>query len=132
MNGEYQLHTINTSVNRHPSSPIFTMNGNSRVHENNNYTELNGDNEEFNLPEKIFGPGGGVTKAKARSYSKWSPTEQGATLVWRDVCVYAQQTEKRQKIKRIINNVSGAVTPGTLVALMGSSGAGKDQYGKKE
>lgn len=124
MNGEYQLLTINTSVNRHSSSTIFTMNGNGRVHDNKNYTELNGDNEEFPLPEKRFGPGGGVGITKARSYSKWSPTEQGATLVWRDVCVYAQQTEKGQKIKRIINNVSGAVTPGTLVALMGSSGAG--------
>lgn len=121
MNGEYQLLTINTSVSR---NSILTMNG--RLHENNNYTKINGDNEEFPLPEKRFGPGGGVTKAKARSYSRWSPTEQGATLVWRDVCVYAQQTDKRQKIKRIINNVSGAVTPGTLVALMGSSGAGKD------
>lgn len=124
MNGEYQLLTINTSVNRHSSSsPVFTMNG--RTHENNNYTELNGENEEFPLPEKRFGPGGGVAITKARSYSKWSPTEQGATLVWRDVCVYAQQTGHQQNIKRIINNVSGAVTPGTLVALMGSSGAGK-------
>lgn len=61
---------------------------------------------------------------KARGY-KWSPTEQGATLVWRDVCVYAPQPDKKQSIKRIINNASGAVTPGMLVALMGSSGAGK-------
>lgn len=120
MNGEYQLLTINTSVNRHSDSSIFEMNGHRQ--NNKDYSELNGDNEEFPLPEKRFGPGGGV--AKMRSYSKWSPTEQGATLVWRDVCVYAQQTGKTHKIKRIINNVSGAVTPGTLVALMGSSGAG--------
>jgi ABC-type glutathione transport system ATPase component len=61
-----------------------------------------------------------------RSYSKWSPTDQGATLVWRDVCVYATKDDKGEKtIKRIINNVSGAVVPGKLVALMGSSGAGK-------
>ncbi|XP_019559775.3 protein scarlet [Aedes albopictus] len=65
-----------------------------------------------------------------RSYNKWSPTEQGATLVWRDLCVYATGKQAGGSgdggpIKRIINNVSGAVTPGTLIALMGSSGAGK-------
>lgn len=65
-----------------------------------------------------------------RSYNKWSPTEQGATLVWQDLCVYATGRQAhgagdRGPIKRIINNVSGAVTPGTLIALMGSSGAGK-------
>ncbi|XP_049540478.1 protein scarlet [Anopheles darlingi] len=72
-----------------------------------------------------------------RSYSHWSPAEQGATLVWRDLCVYAtavtaskshqqqQHGSGRAPIKRIINNVSGAVTPGSLIALMGSSGAGK-------
>ncbi|XP_040173655.1 protein scarlet [Anopheles arabiensis] len=79
-------------------------------------------------------------QSSLRSYSKWSPTEQGATLVWRDLCVYATAGPAkgggcgggggppgchRPTIKRIINNVSGAVTPGTLIALMGSSGAGK-------
>ncbi|XP_050067132.1 protein scarlet [Anopheles maculipalpis] len=75
-------------------------------------------------------------QSSLRSYSKWSPTEQGATLVWRDLCVYAtagsahgertgSSGTHRPSIKRIINNVSGAVTPGTLIALMGSSGAGK-------
>uniref|UniRef100_A0A336L180 CSON003410 protein n=1 Tax=Culicoides sonorensis TaxID=179676 RepID=A0A336L180_CULSO len=123
MNGEYQLVTINTSVNRDTSSKGFTMNG----HGDKSYIELNGENEDFPLPENRFAPGGnnGIGKNKMRSYSKWSPTEQGATLVWRDVCVYAKQQGTEQRIKRIINNVSGAVTPGTLVALMGSSGAGK-------
>uniref|UniRef100_A0AAG5DN16 ABC transporter domain-containing protein n=1 Tax=Anopheles atroparvus TaxID=41427 RepID=A0AAG5DN16_ANOAO len=67
-----------------------------------------------------------------RSYSQWSPTEQGATLVWRNLCVYGTSAScagvKRRgntSIKCIINNVSGAVTPGTLIALMGASGAGK-------
>ncbi|KAL1398876.1 hypothetical protein pipiens_008614 [Culex pipiens pipiens] len=69
-------------------------------------------------------------QSSLRSYNKWSPTEQGATLVWRDLCVYATGQSgggpsDRGPIKRIINNVSGAVTPGTLIALMGSSGAGK-------
>ncbi|XP_058063599.1 protein scarlet [Anopheles bellator] len=79
-------------------------------------------------------PGGGSRfyQASLRSYSYWSPSEQGATLVWRDLCVYATATAQiglkgssKPSIKRIINNVSGAVTPGSLIALMGSSGAGK-------
>lgn len=56
-----------------------------------------------------------------RSYSKWSPTEQGATVVWRDLCVYATGGSMNAKnLKRIINNSSGAVQPGSLMALMGS------------
>lgn len=57
-----------------------------------------------------------------RSYSKWSPTQQGATLVWRDVCVYATNTNltNSNQLKRIINNSTGAIQPGTLMALMGS------------
>lgn len=58
-----------------------------------------------------------------RSYNKWSPTDHGVTLAWRDVSVYA--TKGSRKIKRIINNASGAITSGSLVALIGSSGAGK-------
>lgn len=54
-----------------------------------------------------------------RSYSKWSPTEQGATLVWRDLCVYTN-VGSGQKMKRIINNSTGAVQPGSLMALMGA------------
>lgn len=45
------------------------------------------------------------------------------TLVWRDLMVHVKV--KRGKLKRIINNVSGIAKPGTLVALMGPSGAGK-------
>lgn len=55
-----------------------------------------------------------------RSYSKWSPTEQGATLVWRDLCVYTNVGGSGQRMKRIINNSTGAIQPGTLMALMGS------------
>ncbi|XP_017087649.2 protein scarlet [Drosophila bipectinata] len=60
-----------------------------------------------------------------RSYSKWSPTEQGATLVWRDLCVYTNVGGSGRGMKRIINNSTGAIQPGTLMALMGSSGSGK-------
>lgn len=58
-----------------------------------------------------------------RSYNKWSPMEHGVTLAWRDVSIYATRGPK--KIKRIINNSSGAITSGNLVALIGASGAGK-------
>lgn len=58
-----------------------------------------------------------------RSYNKWSPTEHGVTLAWRDVSIYAAKSTR--KIKRIINNSTGAITSGSLVALMGSSGSGK-------
>lgn len=58
-----------------------------------------------------------------RSYSKWSPTEHGINLAWRDVSIYAAKSSK--KIKRIINNSTGAITSGSLVALMGSSASGK-------
>lgn len=42
---------------------------------------------------------------------------------WRDVSIYA--VKNRCKIKRIINNSTGAITSGSLVALMGASGSGK-------
>lgn len=58
-----------------------------------------------------------------RSYNKWSPTDHGLTLAWRDVSIYASTANT--KIKRIINNSTGAITSGSLVALMGSSGSGK-------
>lgn len=60
-----------------------------------------------------------------RSYNKWSPTEHGVTLAWRDVSIYASKGPK--KIKRIINNATGAITSGSLVALMGSSGSGESK-----
>lgn len=59
-----------------------------------------------------------------RSYNKWSPSEQGATLVWRDLCVYTAgergSSPSLHNMKRIINNSTGAVQPGNLMALMGS------------
>lgn len=82
-----------------------------------------------------------------RSYDKWCPAKQGSTLVWRDVCVYATRVAATAEavtgqapggkksgsstttntnggsgpqLKRIINNATGAIRPGTLMALMGS------------
>lgn len=56
-----------------------------------------------------------------RGYSKWAPSD-GCTLVWRDVSVYANldRSTNNSRMKRIINNSSGAIQPGTLMALMGS------------
>ncbi|KAJ8914463.1 hypothetical protein NQ315_011404 [Exocentrus adspersus] len=61
-----------------------------------------------------------------RTYNRWSPLEEGITLAWNDVSVSTKIKSNGKFIhKRIINGVSGAVKPGTLVALMGASGAGK-------
>ncbi|XP_077283935.1 ATP-binding cassette transporter scarlet [Arctopsyche grandis] len=66
----------------------------------------------------------GHTNLFGRSYSDWNPELHGATLVWREVSVYAKHRQQKT-FKRLVNSVSGAVRPGTLVALMGPSGAGK-------
>ncbi|KAG5892103.1 hypothetical protein JTB14_008072 [Gonioctena quinquepunctata] len=65
-------------------------------------------------------------KARRRTYSRWSPTEEGVTLAWDHLSVSAEIEKSGKKVhKRIINSVTGAVKAGSLVALMGSSGAGK-------
>lgn len=61
----------------------------------------------------------------------WAPSDDGITLTWRDLSIYASIpnrgfcTKKAAIHKRIINGVTGAVKAGSLVALMGPSGAGK-------
>nr|QHN70710.1 scarlet [Limenitis arthemis astyanax] len=52
-----------------------------------------------------------------------SSAPRPCTLVWQDVTVHIKL--KHGKLKRLVNNVSGIAKPGTLVALMGPSGAGK-------
>ncbi|XP_050345027.1 protein scarlet-like [Nymphalis io] len=52
-----------------------------------------------------------------------SPATRPCTLVWRDLSVHIKL--KDGKLKRLVNNVSGIAKPGTLIALMGPSGAGK-------
>ncbi len=90
----------------------------------------NGDATSLTLSINDESPGGSNISNKTfsrsislRSYNKWSPIEHGVTLAWRDVSIYASRG--RKKIKRIINNCSGAITSGSLVALIGASGAGK-------
>ncbi|XP_047504405.1 protein scarlet [Pieris napi] len=52
-----------------------------------------------------------------------SPAPRPCTLVWRDVTVHIKH--KDGKLKRLVNSVNGIAKPGSLVALMGPSGAGK-------
>ncbi|XP_046994893.1 protein scarlet-like [Schistocerca americana] len=53
----------------------------------------------------------------------------GVTLTWRDVSVYAVSRggfwRRSLQHRRIVNGVTGVVRPGTLVAMLGGSGAGK-------
>uniref|UniRef100_A0A1B0ESG4 ABC transporter domain-containing protein n=2 Tax=Lutzomyia longipalpis TaxID=7200 RepID=A0A1B0ESG4_LUTLO len=77
----------------------------------------------------IDGPINTQVTTQLRSYSKWAPCEQGVTMVWRDLSIYAltggNSSTQHRGLKRIINNVTGVVRSGTLMALMGASGAGK-------
>ncbi|XP_018016615.2 protein scarlet isoform X1 [Hyalella azteca] len=70
----------------------------------------------------------------APGYGATSPARPGVTLVWRELCAtlthkqsfYKRHfTSERPRITKVLNNVSGAVVGGSLLALMGSSGAGK-------
>lgn len=48
---------------------------------------------------------------------------RGATLIWRNVNVYTKDKKNgrgKKYLKRIINNSSGFIQPGTLMAVMGS------------
>ncbi|XP_069956323.1 protein scarlet-like [Cherax quadricarinatus] len=78
------------------------------------------------------GSGVELFQPSSRRYGTWRSVEEGITLTWRDINVYVPQKKtwykrnlKHKPFKRVLNNVSGAVQPGTLVALMGASGAGK-------
>lgn len=50
-------------------------------------------------------------------------SSRGATLVWRNVNVYAKDKKNsrgKNNLKRLINKASGFIQPGTLMAVMGS------------
>ncbi|KAK4290872.1 hypothetical protein Pmani_036256 [Petrolisthes manimaculis] len=88
------------------------------------YVSLSGDSDTGSGVELIGRP--------TTRYGTWKPVDEGITLTWRDLSVYVPQKKawyKRDKLhkpfKRVLNSVSGAVRPGSLVALMGASGAGK-------
>ena len=51
------------------------------------------------------------------------PCSGGATLIWRNVNVYTKDKKNgrgKKNLKRIINNSTGMIQPGTLMAVMGS------------
>ncbi|XP_011300536.1 protein scarlet isoform X2 [Fopius arisanus] len=54
-----------------------------------------------------------------------SGSNQGVTLSWRDLSVYAVDRGSSNICKQIINNVRGVLKPGDLTAILGGSGAGK-------
>ncbi|XP_045114957.1 protein scarlet-like [Portunus trituberculatus] len=58
---------------------------------------------------------------------------EGITLIWRELSVYVpgkktcftRRHNQYQPVKKVLSNVFGAVQPGSLLAMMGASGAGK-------
>ncbi|XP_075237816.1 uncharacterized protein LOC142334036 [Lycorma delicatula] len=67
----------------------------------------------------------------ARDYGRWAPNDDGITLTWNELSVYVKTPQNKffgqasPSFKKIISNVTGAIEPGHLVAMMGASGAGK-------
>ncbi|RHZ87767.1 hypothetical protein Glove_30g36 [Diversispora epigaea] len=51
----------------------------------------------------------------------------GVTLSWKDLC-YSITDPKTNKSRNIVENVSGYVMPGEVMAIMGPSGAGKSSF----
>ncbi|ROT79701.1 ABC protein, subfamily ABCG [Penaeus vannamei] len=79
--------------------------------------------------EEEAGDSSGLVKQSGLGYGTWRAPDEGITLTWRDLSVYVPQKRSwfrsdagHRPFKRVLNNVSGAVRPGSLVALMGSSG----------
>ncbi|XP_049778131.1 protein scarlet-like isoform X1 [Schistocerca cancellata] len=75
--------------------------------------------------------GGSRQTALSQRLTESKKNNYGVALTWRDLSVYVMKKKTRvflsssQTYTRIINNVTGAVLPGSLVALIGGSGAGK-------
>ncbi|XP_065211509.1 protein scarlet-like [Planococcus citri] len=63
--------------------------------------------------------------------SRLSNRRKGVSVVWKDLTVVAEIRKQKlfrdakKTYKSIVHNVSGAIFPGSLVAIMGASGAGK-------
>ncbi|XP_066997954.2 protein scarlet [Anabrus simplex] len=74
--------------------------------------------------------GGERYGSQGQGYGYWAPEEDGVSLTWKDVNLYTKSMQgnffrRKAVYKRIVTDASGAVKPGTLVAIMGGSGAGK-------
>lgn len=76
---------------------------------------------------------GHSSSGRLYGYGTWGRQQEGITLTWQELSVYVPQKtgwfqndmSQHRPFKRVLSNVSGAVRPGSLVALMGASGAGK-------
>lgn len=123
VNGDDSTSSSTTSRSNDYSSPVASTPDSNRSSEERRWNNdgLAAASEILNI-ESSDSSGEPIEMHK-RSYSKWCPVKQGATLVWRDVCVYANDVRQQRgagQLKRIINNSTGAIQPGTLMALMGS------------
>ncbi|XP_050716453.1 protein scarlet-like [Eriocheir sinensis] len=124
----------------------FVLTGNPNLLGLPYYTHLDGlagrddDNESLldsaqflgHYDDSDTGSGSELTRRAPSRYGTWKSVEDGITLTWRDMSVYVPQKKTWYKasgghkpFKLVLNSVSGAVRPGSLVALMGASGAGK-------
>lgn len=95
------------------------------AHHNNGFRNYDtfGTPEQINSTNTTPAMESMVPELPLRGRNSWLSNKQGATLVWRDVCVYAtiQSSKATSKnLRRIINNASGAIQPGTLMAVIGS------------
>lgn len=125
-------------VEESPTSPLIETDPNETLKSKQQFTSTmdttqntNGFRtyDSINSPDRSNGVNitttieSNVPELPLRGRNSWLSNKQGATLVWRDVCVYAttQSTKATSKnLRRIINNASGAIQPGTLMAVMGS------------
>ncbi|CAG0886743.1 unnamed protein product [Cyprideis torosa] len=85
-----------------------------------------------------IGIGGKETPTRDSLKAKLTQDSNGLTLSWQDLSVYVPKVRRQsllssvfrgprreRGLKKVINNVTGIVRPGTLLAIMGASGAGK-------
>lgn len=75
--------------------------------------------ESFKFPEEVFEMNGSTEMDVIQNGN----SSRGATLVWRRVNVYTKDKENgngNNNLKRIINQSTGFIQPGTLMAVMGS------------
>ncbi|CAH1404447.1 unnamed protein product [Nezara viridula] len=83
--------------------------------------------DSFYLQQQFPNP----SEYKKNKYQNGYDGREGITLTWSDLSVTVKQIKKKffksnaVTYKKLVNNVSGAVENGKLVALMGPSGAGK-------
>ncbi|XP_058055947.1 protein scarlet-like [Anopheles bellator] len=66
---------------------------------------------------------GSSTNGKTTRQSE--PNQGGVTLFWQNLTVVPESSADKHNRQPVLNDITGTLQPGTLVALMGPSGAGK-------